>query len=137
MLELSQILSDLAGSIMPDPAPLSVKTETPAKSNVTGRSKRRLRRIRRRPDTPNSSDEENEIVPNVMKEEEVTISRTMDDISPEKTLEKIGNRLKEVVQVFRDGVEDLSVGDHTDEGERDVWGMLDFALQDWRGEKSE
>jgi hypothetical protein len=124
---------------MSDLTPKSIERETPVRSNVTGRSKRRLNRIRHRPDTPDSSDSDNDEMPDdnagESKRDEGEVSGTVAIMSPEKRLEAIEHRLKEVVQVFKEGVEDLSIGDHSnDEGEREVWGMLDFALQGWKYE---
>jgi hypothetical protein len=40
--------------------------------------------------------------------------------------------LEAKVRVLRDGVEELARGEEGDEGQAEVWGMLDFALEDWR-----
>jgi hypothetical protein len=45
---------------------------------------------------------------------------------------RIHGDLERMVLGLRDGIEELARGEEGDEGAAEVWGMLAFALEDWR-----
>lgn len=140
MLDLSQALADISelASINHIPkSEVTVDIKTPVQSHVTGRSKRRQRRIRRRRDIESdTSGSEDEGIGRELYSGKMKSQGMKDEISGEERLSGMEKRLGEIVMVFKDGVEELAGGGDTAEGgigeENEVWGMLSFALEDWR-----
>lgn len=110
---------------------LSPAERTPIRSHIQGRSRRRQNK--QRPDTPESSDSDRD-PQEVETAEMAEMSVSSVDMSPHERLDRSEKRLVEIVDVLREGVADLAYGEVQagHEGEREVWGMLDFALEDWR-----
>ena len=106
----------------------------PNSKYIQGRSRRRQRRqlaqsTRRRAD---SSDSENS------DEEDVKANRTLGgeisfaQLSLNERVKRMQDDLGSAVVVLKEGVEELARGEEGDEGAAEVWGMLAFALEDWR-----
>ncbi|KAI9632365.1 Spc98 family-domain-containing protein [Dioszegia hungarica] len=140
LLDLSQTLVDcfLAAEAEVRSTSLLLVPKTP--QYVTGRSRRRQRRAgagagRRRiaveSDSDSGADDEGGGGETTGQEGTVSFS----GLSPGKRVERMEERMEEVVQVFKDGVEDLTLGEGggTDAAEREIWGMLSFALEYWQG----
>ena len=47
-------------------------------------------------------------------------------------VKRVQDDLGSAVVVLKEGVEELARGEEGDEGAAEVWGMLAFALEDWR-----
>lgn len=140
LLDLSQTLVDcfLAAEAEVQSTSLLLVPKTP--QYVTGRSRRRQRRAgagagRRRiaveSDSDSGADDEGGGGETTRQEGTVSFS----GLSAGKRVERMEERMEEVVQVFKDGVEDLTLGegDGTDAAEREIWGILSFALEYWQG----
>jgi hypothetical protein len=106
----------------------------PNSKYIQGRSRRRQRRqlaqsTRRRAE---SSDSENS------DEEDVKANRTLGgeisfaQLSLKERVKRVQDDLRSAVVALKDGVEELTRGEEGGEGAAEIWGMLAFALEDWR-----
>jgi hypothetical protein len=101
----------------------------PTSTYIQGRSRRRQRRQRRRAESSDSEDED---------EEDGKANRTLGgeisfaQLSLRDRVGRVQSDLEGAVAVLKNGVEELARGEEGDEGAAEVWGMLAFALEDWR-----
>lgn len=47
-------------------------------------------------------------------------------------MKRVQDDLGSAVDVLKEGVEELARGEEGDDGAAEIWGMLAFALEDWR-----
>lgn len=106
----------------------------PSSTYIQGRSRRRQRRqiaqsTRRRAESSDSDESD---------EEDGKANRTLGaeisfaQLSLRDRVERLQRDLQSAVLVLKEGVEELARGEEGDEGAAEVWGMLAFALEDWR-----
>ena len=106
----------------------------PNSKYIQGRSRRRQRRqldqsTRRRQESSGSEDSD---------EEDVKANRTLGgeisfaQLSLRERVKRVQNDLGSAVVLLKEGVEELARGEEGDEGAAEIWGMLSFALEDWR-----
>jgi len=108
----------------------------PNSKYIQGRSRRRQRRqlaqsTRRRDESSDSdSDSDNEA--------EGKANRTLGgeisfaQLSLRDRIKRVLDDLGCAVTTLKEGVEELARGEEGDEGAAEVWGMLAFALEDWK-----
>lgn len=126
-LHVAHALSLEAPDQAPEPTP---PPEAPADryGHVQGRSRRRQMRKQRHPASHSDSDsddsddaEESKTVANVTLKGDVSLA----EVSLEERAKQLSSSLAQHVDSLREGVEEMGRDD-------EVWGMLAFALQDWR-----
>ncbi|WVQ94433.1 hypothetical protein IAU59_001512 [Kwoniella sp. CBS 9459] len=123
IFDLIQTLSDCSDScVLQNIRPTettNAKRQIQNFNHVTQRRRKAKPKRQRRPSV--SSDEEGEAP------KEASISFI--DLSLGERMKRMDHELDEQVGIIRDGVETMAMG--TDE-DGQVWGMLDFALRDWK-----
>lgn len=122
-----------AATALPDSPP-------PPTTYIQGRSRRRRRLAESRPGKANhdpESDSESDSDPDT-EGKQVSANRTLGH-EPSFVEQSLRDRVKAMsrdleakVRALGEGVEELARGEEGDEGQAEVWGMLDFALEDWR-----
>ena len=100
---------------------------------IQGRSRRRQRlaqshRRRQAESSDSEDDDEDHGKANRTLGGEVSFAQ----LSLKERVERIQGDLEKMVVSLKDGVEELARGEEGDEGAAEVWGMLAFALEDWR-----
>jgi hypothetical protein len=104
----------------------------PNSKYIQGRSRRRQRRqlaqsTRRRAESSDSENSDEEDVRNRTLGGEISFAQ----LSLRERVKRVQDDLGSAVVALKDGVE-LARGEEGDAGAAEVWGMLAFALEDWK-----
>lgn len=124
ILEMSSTVHDLFFTLSqttPSPPP-------PSSRYIQGRSRRRQRRqLARQVESSESESDEEDGKANRTLGGEISFAQ----LSLKQRVERVQRDLDSVVGTLKLGVEELARGEEGHEG-AEVWGMLAFALEDWR-----